>query len=203
MVTVHHKINERVVLIREADGDTTLRIRRLSDKYYFNFVDSVFESYNADNDAEYEVAMLDFDDGLKTLTLLTLPSKAQDLLFIFTDDNGTTYERHIFGGAASVNEPTLCTVYGTLKNVSGEPLAGQKVEAFLNRAGYFTHKAGLIGYAATVLTDDTGYFELPLIVGLDVTITVPVVGFTTRGFVPNTTSVELTTQALLSYQPQS
>ena len=77
----------------------------------------------------------------------------------------------------------------------------ERVEAYLNRAGFFTHKAGLIGYAATTLTDDTGYFELPLIVDLDVTINVPIIGFSTRGFVPNRASVELTHQALLSTRP--
>lgn len=201
MVTVDHKINERVVLIRESDSDVTLRIRRIADGYYFNHQTTDFESYNSSNDAHYSVLMQDFDTGLKQLTLVSLPDVAQDLLFIFTNDDGSVYERHIFGGPASVNEPTLCTVYGTLKNVSGEALSGQKIEAYLNRAGYFTHKAGLIGYAATALTDETGYFELPLMVGLDVTITVPIIGFTSRGFVPNTPSVELTTQALLSYQP--
>lgn len=116
-------------------------------------------------------------------------------------DAEVSYERHLFGGRHSINEPTTCRVYGTLKDVSGSPLEGQKVEAYLNRAGFFTHKAGLIGYAATALTDETGYFELPLIVGLDVTINVPIIGFTQRGFVPNLTSVELTSQTLLSYQP--
>lgn len=167
------------------------------------------------------------DPILKTRTIITLPSIVQDLVFEYQSFDYETvpnpdypassteefidipdvstfeyfFERHLFGGAPTTVEPSLCKVFGTLKDVSGKPLSGQKIEAYLNRAGFFTHKAGLIGYASTTVTDDSGYFELPLVVGLDVTINVPIVGFTTRGFVPNLPSVELTTQTLLSYQP--
>jgi hypothetical protein len=76
----------------------------------------------------------------------------------------------------------------------------QKVEVYLNRAGYFTHKAGLVGYAATTISDESGYWELPIIVGLDVTINVPIVGFSQSGFVPPLSSVELTPETLLKYK---
>lgn len=214
-----HKINERLVLIRDVAKDVLrVRIRRVSDGYYFDPTTNNFHPANPENVPLWYYFEPLFDVGsLKSKTIVTLPTTAQDLLFeyeSFDYDEPETeppvideesidvfFERHIFGGPKSVSEPDVCVVFGTLKDVSGAPLSGQKVEAFLNRAGFFTHKAGLIGYASTVLTDDTGYFELPLIRGLDVTVNVPVVGFSTRGFVPNLPSVELTTQALLSYQP--
>lgn len=221
-----HKINERLELVRSTASDgLRVRIRRIADGFYFdpglnNFVDVSVPGYAGD----VETFWYEFDPffdvpELKTRTIITLPTIVQDLLFEYQtfdylpqalpedplaiDETSivTFYERHLFGGAPSVAEPSLCKVFGTLKDVSGKPLAGQKIEAYLNRAGFFTHKAGLIGYAATALTDETGYFELPLVVGLDVTVNVPIVGFSTRGFVPNVSEVELSTQSLLSYQP--
>lgn len=221
-----HRINERLSLVRESATDgLRIRIRRLVDGYYFNpatnnFVDALAPGSTIVLDDLWYL----FDDffevtELKTITIVTLPTIVQDLIFEFQSFNyepqalpedplvidagsiTTFYERHIFGGPKTLAEPSLCKVYGTLKDVSGKPLAGQKVEAYLNRAGYFTHKAGLIGYAATTITDEMGYFELPLVVGLDVTVNVPIVGFSSRGYVPNTDQVELTSQALLSYQP--
>lgn len=205
MITTHHRMKERLKIIKEAEGDLTLRIQRVTDGYLFNPGTSTFEVLTGDLD-DYEISLDDYyEDGLKTITLLTLPTVAQDLLFIFTDTVGgtptTSFERHVFGGVDFTDSPSTCLVFGTLIDVSGNPLSGQKVEAYLNRAGYFSHKAGLIGYAATTLTDESGYFALPLIRGIDVTINVPVTGFSTRGYVPNSTSVELTSQALLSYQP--
>lgn len=199
-----HKIAEQLVLVREVNTAVTLMIMRISDGYFFNTSTQAFDSsYVAGtNDSTYTYNMSAlYSTGLATLSLTVLPEEAQDLLFIYTDNSVTTWERHVFGGASTTTSPSLCRVYGTLKDVSGRPLVGEKVEAYLNRAGFFVHKAGLIGYASTTLTDQTGYFELPLITGLDVTINVPIIGFTQRGFVPNVAQVELTTQALLSYQP--
>lgn len=110
------------------------------------------------------------------------------------------YERHVFGGEVNASESVTCTIYGTLLDVSGKPLSGQKVEVYLNRAGYFTHKAGLVGYAATALTDESGYWEIPIIAGLDITLSIPIIGFTQSGFVPTLSSVELTPETLLKYK---
>lgn len=111
-----------------------------------------------------------------------------------------SHEKHVFGTPDNATQPQICRVFGTLLDVSGKPLVGQKVEVFLNRAGYFTHKAGLIGYAATTISDESGYWELPIIVGLDVTINVPIVGFSQSGFVPPLVSVELSPETLLKYK---
>lgn len=111
-----------------------------------------------------------------------------------------SFEKHVFGLPNNASQPQICTVYGTLLDVSGKPLVGQKIEVYLNRAGYFTHKAGLVGYAATALSDESGYWEIPIIVGLDVTINVPIVGFSQSGFVPPLSSVELTPETLLKYK---
>lgn len=214
ITTTVHKVNERVTLLHERPFERLqMRIRRITDGYYFHPTQLSF----VPADQAGTVSWYEFEEffdipGLKTLNIITLPSVAQDLLFeyrAFAEDEEEEdapayeyfYERHIFGGLNTVSQPQLCTVYGTLIDVSGKPLAGQKVEAFLNRSGFFTHKAGLIGYASTTLTDGTGYFELPLVVGLDVTINVPIIGFTTRGVVPNAVSVELSSQCLLSFYP--
>lgn len=110
-------------------------------------------------------------------------------------------EKHVFGLPDNASAPQICTIFGTLLDVSGKPLTGQKVDVYLNRAGYFTHKAGLVGYAATALSDESGYWEIPVIIGLDVTINVPIIGFSQSGFVPPLSSVELTPETLLKYRP--
>lgn len=112
-----------------------------------------------------------------------------------------SYERHVFGGEVNATSVSTCTIYGTLLDVAGNPMQGQKVEVYLNRAGYFTHKAGLVGYAVSALTNESGYWQIPVIVGLDITISVPVIGFTQSGFVPSLASVELTSETLLKYKP--
>lgn len=110
------------------------------------------------------------------------------------------YERHVFGGEESASDSSTCVIYGTLLDVSGNPLSGQKVEVYLNRAGYYTHKAGLVGYAATALTDESGYWEIPVIIGLDITINIPIIGFSQSGFVPALSTVELTPETLLKFK---
>lgn len=208
---IKHKIGESYTIVRPKQGtEQEVSIRRVSDGAWFNFVSGIFETYTAASDNSYRNVLEDLTDNPEfvTLTIDMLPSLPLDVIFVYkdidVDGQGTDveeYERHVYGGRESSEAPGTCIIYGTLRDVSGSPLAGQKVEAYLNRAGFFTHKAGLIGYAATVLTNETGYFELPLIKGLDVTINVPIIGFTQRGFVPSVTSVELSTSTLLSYQP--
>lgn len=213
---INHKLNARVSLLQELETPgavLTLRIMKWSDGLYLNFTTSTFEMIVGGAESDYVLAFNELSDtGLQSLVLDTLPSTVQDLLFEYTetvyDVDETTvlstsvrYERHLFGGGATLGGVTLCTVYGTLIDVSGKPLANQKVESFLNRGGFFTHKSGLVGNAVHTITDDAGYFELPLIIGLDVTISIPVIGFSVRGFVPNVQSVQLTSQSLLSYSP--
>lgn len=208
-----HAIGEKITLIRESVGvEQEVSIRRVSDGFWFNFLGEEFQEYLVSADNSYRNVFEDFEDNeeFRKLEINNLPPERMDLLFVYrdidVDGQGTvveTYERHVFGGRDKADEPDMCVIYGTLRDVSNRPLVGQKVEAYLNRAGYFTHKAGLIGYAATVLTDESGYFEIPLIQKLDVTINVPVIGFTQRGFVPTLSSVELSTETLLSYLPRS
>lgn len=111
-----------------------------------------------------------------------------------------SYERHVFGGDGGTAEASTCRIFGTILDVLGNPIAGEKVEVYLNRAGYFTHKAGLVGYAATTISDESGYWELPVISGLDVTINIPIIGFSQSGFVPSLSSVELTSETLLKHR---
>jgi len=206
----NHRINERVVLLQEVeteDATLSLRVLKWADDLYLNFSTSEFELITPGSEEDYT---LEFDPvgdtTLQVLVLDTLPVTVQDLLFEYTETLNDVpevirYERHLFGGGAASGGVTLCTVYGNLIDLSGKPLANQKVESFLNRGGFFPHRAGLVGNAVHTITDHAGYFELPLIIGLDVTISIPVIGYTSRGFVPNVPSVELTSQSLLTHYP--
>lgn len=132
-----------------------------------------------------------WEDG----SILNLPSVTNIKIY------KNSYEKHVFGGEANATSVTTCTIYGTLLDVSGKPMAGQKVEVYLNKAGYFTHKAGLVGYATTALTNEVGYWEIPIITGLNITLNIPIIGFTQSGYVPALPSVELTSETLLKYKP--
>ena len=206
-----HSIGEKFTVVREARGvEQELSIRRISDGFWFNFLGEEFQEYVASSDNSFRNVLEDFDDNpeFRVLTLDTLPKERLDLMFVYKDINvdgeGTDveeYERHLYGGRERSDEPAMCTIYGTLRDVSNRPMPGEKVEVYLNRAGYFTHKSGLVGYATTVLTNESGYFEVPVIQGLNITLNVPVIGFTQRGYVPTISSVELTTDTLLTYSP--
>jgi len=212
MVEIKHKIGESYSVIRKAQGESQeLSIRRVTDGFWYNFLSQSFEDYITSSDSSYRKEFSVFEDNPEfvKIDLNQLPNEMFDSVFVFRDINvdgqGTNveeYERHVFGEREVNNKPNTCIIFGTLRDVSNNPMKGEKVEAYLNRAGYFTHKAGLIGYAATVLTDEAGYFEIPLVQGLDVTINVPIIGFTQRGFVPRINSVELTTETLLSHEPK-
>jgi hypothetical protein len=213
MNDIKHKIGEAYTAVRAAQGtEQEVSIRRINDGYWFNFISGAFENYQATSDNSYRSVFETVNDNPEfvKVDINNLPDIPFEAVFVYKDINvdgqGTDvkeYERHVFGGRILADEPNTCKIFGTLRDVSNKPLAGQKVEAYLNRAGFFTHKAGLIGYSATVLTDESGYFELPLIQGLDVTISVPIIGFTQRGFVPTISAVELSTQTLLSYAPDT
>jgi hypothetical protein len=112
-----------------------------------------------------------------------------------------SYERHVFGEEDNSYGPPTTLIYGTLLDVSGRPIPGQKVEVYLNKSGYFTHKAGIVGYASSTLTNESGYWELPVMIGIDITISIPVVGFIQSGYVPPVASVELNSETLLRYRP--
>jgi hypothetical protein len=112
-----------------------------------------------------------------------------------------SYERHVFGEEDNSYGPPTTLLYGTLLDVSGRPISGQKVEVYLNKAGYFTHKAGVVGYASSTITNESGYWELPVMIGIDITISIPVVGFIQSGYVPPVASVELNSETLLRYRP--
>lgn len=114
--------------------------------------------------------------------------------------NRVSGEYHVFGLQDNASQPQLCTIFGTILDVSGRPMSGQKVDIYLNKSGYFVHKAGLIGYAASAISDESGYWEIPVIIGLDVTVSIPVIGFSQSGFVPALTSVELTPETLLKFR---
>lgn len=190
-MAVEHRIGERVRLIREGEG-ISVRIRDISTGYYFNFTTSTFDEVTGAVTPVYEEDMSPlFDTPLEQLLLLTFPPIAGEFLVEYREDTDVAYEIHRFGGAQMVYEPEQCRVYGNIRDVSGAPISGQRVEVSLNRGGYFPHKSGLIGTTVYTLTDDSGYFEVMLVPGLDVVISIPSIGFTQRGLVPPLSSVEI------------
>ena len=192
MLEFRHRLGEQITVLRESTEPLTLTIRRVSDGFYFNWLSKRFdEESSSDNVIEL---LPFFEDGtLQTRYVSGLPSNSQDLLFMYSDGHR---ERRIFGYSTTSGSNNTCIVYGTLLDVSGAPLSGVRVEAYLNSNGYFVNATGLVGTSSTALTDSSGYFELPLIMGMDVTITIPALGFFSKGKVPHLDSVKLDTRTL-------
>lgn len=191
-----HNIGERLFLVRpEISGkDTYVRIRRLSDGHYFSYTDSEFVDTLTPDNSEFNTLMLPlFDTPLVSTLIAVLPPIQNELLILYvTATESTEYEIHKFGGTPMVYEPARCLLFGYLRDVGGNPIPGQRVDVSLNRGGYFPHKSGLIGTSVTTTTDNSGYFELSLVPGLDVVVSIPTIGYVKRGIVPSKNSVELT-----------
>lgn len=196
-----HKIGEHLTVVRQTPSSSTpptITIRRVADGFYFNWLTKVFEEVTDAPTSNHSMEMLPFFSTVPT-TLWSrdvsgLPKTSQDLLFIY--DTGEI-ERRTFGNTTMASGNNTCIVHGTLLDVSGNPMSGYKVEAFLNNNGYFVGASGLVGSAVTAISDEAGYFELPLIMGLDVTISIPALGFTSKGKVPSVSSTELSFRTLL------
>lgn len=202
--TIKHHIGENFTLILDIPEQFYLTIRSVADGKVFNFENKTFEPFNSV--IPYTAPHIETSSPFATLPILQsikldfLPRKSQDLLFEIRsvlNNNLLKIERHVYGG---YSDPALkkCTIFGTLIDPSGRPIIGAKVEVFLNKTGYFIDKVPLMGPSITSLSNETGYFELDLLQGMDVTISVPAIALTTRGYVPLTTSLELSPYCLLA-----
>jgi hypothetical protein len=202
MLTYNHKIGEQFTLVSDIPSARTYRIFRASDGRYFNKINRSFEVIEAPSRASFcDMSLSAHPSGSSLLYshINFLPRIQLDLVFEFHDINGIIvgFERHTFGGYTELSRPGLCVLFGTLYDPSGNPLVGTRVDAALNKSGYFIDKHPIISPATSSLTDSRGYFELPLIHGINVTVSIPATGFTTRGYVPKTGTLELTGYCLV------
>lgn len=199
MQIVNHKIGESFYLLVEDASVITYKVIRSSDGKYFNRERQLFEVRTPGDDTQYLFPLFPSEiQGVKVSRVNYIPKIQQDLVFEFSSDTGVVYrERHLFGGMYDESNPNLCIVYGTLYDPSGRPMPNVRVEASLNRNGYFIDKVAIMGPVASAVTDDRGYFEMPLIQGINVTITVSSLAFSTTGYVPTSPSVKLSGYCLL------
>lgn len=204
MITlVEHKIGEQFVLLSDLPAPSLFRVYRSVDGKYLNNFTSGFELMGAVNSANYDFPLYPHPSisYLSLSRINFLPRIPLDLVFeFFAAGDKTTplrLERHTFGGFFDEKKPKLCILYGTIFDPSGNPVRNAAVETYLNRSGYFVDKFPIIGKTSSALTDERGYFELPLMQGLNVTVTIPAIGFTTTGYVPKYSSIELTGYCLV------
>lgn len=203
MLLFTHQIGEKPIIVREDDSiEYYVRIRRVSDAHYFDIDTEAFVDLDEveAEDVWIEMGQYNGSNDLKGITLDFLPKGVLDLLFEYRKGDEFLYESDGFErrqfGKPSI-DPDTCVVFGTILDVSGKPVAGQRVDAFLQRTGFFTDKSGLVGFSSSTLTDSAGYFELPLVQGTDVRISIPAIGFVTAGKVPFTEHTELSHTCLL------
>jgi hypothetical protein len=200
MEIINHKIGESFTFITEDTRAKSYRVFRSYDGKFFNRERKLFEVWEDVNKNTYIFPLFPHTvPGLQLSRVNYIPKTQQDLIFeILAEDNTVLYrERHLFGGLYDEAKPNLCIIYGTLYDPSGHPVINTKIEASLNKKGYFIDKIPVMGPVATALTDDRGYFELALIQGINVTINIPAIGFVTSGYVPKTSSSQLSTYCLL------
>lgn len=196
---ITHRIGEKFTLVTDVPVTSKVRVLRSSDGRYLNKVDKLFETFNPLNITKYEFELSPLNDALSKLFVDFIPRTQNDLIFEFRNDDGIHLqsERHTFGGFHDANVPNKCILFGNIMNPSGQPLSNAKVEALLNKSGYFIDKHPLLGPVAGTYTDENGYFELPLLRGISVTVNIPSTSFTTSGYVPNLPSIELSPYCLL------
>lgn len=203
MQTFNHKIGEQFTLVLESPDAVTYRILRATDGRYFNKANRSFEviASEAERASFCDIPLANHPSGaaLKSANINFLPRIQLDLIFEYRNATGETllFERHTFGGFTELSKPGLCVIFGTLYDPSGNPLVGTKIDAALNKSGYYIDKHPIISPAITTVTDERGYFELPLIQGINVTISIPATGFTTRGYVPKQSNLELSGYCLV------
>lgn len=191
-----HSIGEKVLLVRESSSDpTTIRLMRMSDGLYFNFVAARFEDIPVGGSEDPFIQEMTpvFNSGIVSTELSTLPAMSGRVLVeYYVDGIEDGFQVMLFGSSGAVVEPDTCRVYGRVLDVSGKPVPGQRVDVLMSNGGYFPHKSGLVATSQYALTDSSGYFELKLVHGLDVVIAIPSIGFTQKGIVPPINSVEVT-----------
>lgn len=204
MITlIEHKIGEQFVLLSDLPAPSLYRVYRAIDGKYFNSFTSSFEFMPVPNSVNYDFPLYPHPTipYLSLSRINYLPRIPLDLVFEFLSASNKavplSLERHTFGGFFDEKKPHLCILYGTIFDPSGNPLKNTAVETYLNRSGYFVDKFPIIGKTASALTDDRGYFQLPIMQGLNVTVTIPATGFTTTGYVPKYSSLELTGYCLV------
>jgi len=200
MEITNHKIGEHFTLITENPLVRSYRVFRSYDGKYFNRDRKLFETWEAENADSYIFPFFPHPvPGLQLSRVNYIPKTQQDLIFEYIDSSSSVVkrERHVFGGLYDESRPGLCIIYGTLYNPSGLPIPNTILEASLNKNGYFLDKVPIMGPVATAVTDERGYFELPLVQGINVTINIPAVSFTTSGYVPKTSTAVLSGYCLL------
>lgn len=198
--TYSHNIGEKFVLLSDLPADSKYRIFRSFDGKYFNKLTKVFETIEPTTPEVYEHPVFTHPGSphLKMSRVNFLPKVPLDLVFEFLDNTGVSIlmERHIFGGFFDESKPGVCVIFGRIIDISGRPVPNTKVEVSHNRDAYFTNTYANVGPRTYAATDEAGYFEIPLIKGIQVTINVASIGFATTGYVPDKDAVELSKNCL-------
>lgn len=198
MLIYRHKLGASISVFRMTTQATgvTLRIRRLADGFWFNRITERFvATIPILDEAQYNYEFSPTPDGaVSRVFIIELPGNAERYIFSYSDG---VREIHDVGEVNVTANNPMCLIFGTVITASGAPVADAKVEVLLNRTGFFTNVNGFLGRGSTVITDEAGYFEVPVVQGLNVTISIPAIGFSTRGIVPPIASLELGRVALI------
>lgn len=204
MQTFNHKIGEKFTLLTNYPTTNVYKVMRVIDGKAFNRSTSKFEVFNPLEPNSFYFPLFQHQiEGLTSSEVYYLPEFQMDLVFEFLqpdiDGNYTPFahERHLFGGFRDKDTPKLCVVYGTIYDPTGAAVKGARIDATLNRQGMFIDKTPMVSPTAYAVTDDAGYFELPLMQGINVSINIPAIGFCTNGYVPMYSSVKLSPYCLL------
>jgi len=203
MQIISHNLGEKFTLLSTLPLTHIYRIFRTFDGNYFNKQTGKFEALNPTYASQYEFQLFQHPTSsvLRMSRVNYLPKLPLDVVIEFLNpaDKATPVllERHLFGGFHDENRPPTCLVFGRIFDPMGNPISNARVEVAVNRDAYFVNTYSNVGPSTFTVTDASGYFELPLVKGLQVTINLPAIGFVTNGYVPNLEAVELSHNCLV------
>lgn len=200
MNIIQHSIGEKFTLLTTFPATHKFRVFRSFDGKYFNKASVKFEEYNPSLISSYEYSLFDHptSPSLRMSRVNFLPKIPMDVVLEFVAPivGVVGMERHLFGGFFDEGRPGLCIVFGRIYDPSGRPIPNARVEVAVNRDAYFVSTYSNVGPSTFTVTNEAGYFELPLVKNIQVTINIPAIGFVTTGYVPNKEAVELASNCL-------
>jgi hypothetical protein len=134
-----------------------------------------------------------------------LPAGIYNAVFFMT---GFTFPRTVFfhvtdtpmsftvEGDVSIVSPIVrgyCLLYGYIKDVSNKPIIDTKVRVRINpNPQYNGSQVFSKENYNNIYTNENGYFEVSLLGGTKVTITIPECGYQTTGVLPTTGRIDVT-----------
>lgn len=192
----HHKHNlgDAFVFVSPLEYTShALRVVRVKDGYLYNKVTKTFVASTDPNHQDVLITLLPHSNPNYSHAVVDFIND-DDCLFEVVETSThqiKEVERHVWGGYFDPTLAHTCLIYGRLRGLDGKALKRSIVQVVFDPRGFFNKKQSALIENLTATTDDTGYFELRLLQGAEVTLVAPALNQSVSGKVPNKTSIEI------------